>query len=115
MTFVIGSECIDILDGTCMDVCPVDCIYTGLRKNYINPNECIDCGACFDVCPVNAISSDQQVGDSPDLRAHIEDSRRFFEEILDGMEAPIGDPGGASIHGDVGVDTQLVARHPHSA
>jgi ferredoxin len=39
-------------------VCPVDCIHfvDGTdRKDYINPDECIDCGACEPECPVNAI------------------------------------------------------------
>ena len=36
MTYVIGKECIDALDRSCVDVCPVDCIYEGERKNYIN-------------------------------------------------------------------------------
>lgn len=112
MTFVIGSECIDLLDGSCMDVCPVDCIYTGLRKSYINPNECINCGACVDVCPVDAVSSDQKVGDDPGMQAHVEDARRFFGEVLPGLDAPVGDPGGAALRGDIGVDTALVAGHP---
>lgn len=46
MTYVIGKECIDVQDKSCIDVCPVDCIYEGGRKTYINPTECIDCGAC---------------------------------------------------------------------
>ena len=27
MTFVIASACIDVLDQSCIEVCPVDCIY----------------------------------------------------------------------------------------
>ncbi len=29
MTFSIGPECIDRTDKSCLDVCPVDCIYIG--------------------------------------------------------------------------------------
>ena len=48
MTFVIASACIDVLDQSCIEVCPVDCIYAEGedRMCYIEPNECIDCGLC---------------------------------------------------------------------
>lgn len=58
MTYVIAEPCIDVLDQSCVAVCPVDCIHfvEGTdRKDYINPDECIDCGACEPECPVNAI------------------------------------------------------------
>ena len=55
MPYVIGGDCIDVNDRACVDVCPVDCIYVGDRKSYINPAECIDCGACEPECPVDAI------------------------------------------------------------
>ncbi|HEX3786467.1 MAG TPA: ferredoxin family protein [Pseudonocardiaceae bacterium] len=43
------------MDRTCLDECPVDCIYPGARMLYIHPDECIDCGACEPVCPQDAI------------------------------------------------------------
>ena len=58
MTYVITQPCIDVLDKSCVDVCPVDCIHyeEGVdRKLYIDPDECIDCGACEPACPVSAI------------------------------------------------------------
>jgi NAD-dependent dihydropyrimidine dehydrogenase PreA subunit len=58
MTYVIAEPCVDVLDESCVAVCPVDCIHfdRGLdRKLYIDPDECIDCGACEPECPVNAI------------------------------------------------------------
>src|SRR5690606_17490695 len=36
MTFAIGEGCVDVRDRSCVDVCPVDCIYEGDRKLYIN-------------------------------------------------------------------------------
>ena len=50
MTYVITQPCIDVKDGSCVDVCPVDCIhpaegesdYDEHRMLYINPDECID-------------------------------------------------------------------------
>ena len=56
MTYVIGSPCIDVTVRTCVEECPVDCIYEGQRSLYIHPDECVDCGACEPVCPVEAIS-----------------------------------------------------------
>ena len=63
MTYVITGACIDVMDLTCTQVCPVDCIHPGAgdkkypaaRQLFINPGECVDCDACVDVCPVDAI------------------------------------------------------------
>ena len=55
MTYVIAQPCIDLKDKTCVDVCPVDCIYETERMLVIDPGECIDCGACEPECPVEAI------------------------------------------------------------
>jgi NAD-dependent dihydropyrimidine dehydrogenase PreA subunit len=62
MTYIIAKACIDVRDGACVDVCPVDCIYSkpGDPQLYINPEECIDCAACEPVCPVNAIFPEDQ-------------------------------------------------------
>ncbi len=64
MTYVIAEPCIDVLDQSCVAVCPVDCIHfeEGVdRKLYIDPNECIDCGACEPECPVNAIFPEESL------------------------------------------------------
>ena len=61
MAYVIAEPCIDVLDQSCVAVCPVDCIHYeegADRKDFIDPNECIDCGACEPECPVNAIFPD---------------------------------------------------------
>ncbi|MHB8060128.1 MAG: 4Fe-4S dicluster domain-containing protein [Gaiellaceae bacterium] len=55
MTYVIAEPCIDVKDGACVDVCPVDCIHEADRMFVIDPEECIDCGACEPECPVEAI------------------------------------------------------------
>ena len=55
MTYIIAEPCVEVKDGSCVDVCPVDCIYEGPDMFYINPEECIDCAACEPVCPVAAI------------------------------------------------------------
>lgn len=65
MTYVISSACVDVLDQSCIEVCPVDCIYVatdeGDRMCYIEPNECTDCGVCEPACPVGAIFADTDV------------------------------------------------------
>jgi NAD-dependent dihydropyrimidine dehydrogenase PreA subunit len=55
MTYIVTASCIDTKDKSCIDVCPVDCIYETERMMLIDPQECIDCGACEPVCPVDAI------------------------------------------------------------
>ena len=44
MAHVIVSPCIGLKEGSCIDVCPVDCIYTtdDDQQMYIEPDECID-------------------------------------------------------------------------
>jgi NAD-dependent dihydropyrimidine dehydrogenase PreA subunit len=105
--YVIASPCIDVNDKSCVDECPVDCIYEGERKSYINPKECIDCGACEPVCPVEAITQDRHVAE--DDEQFVEDNRAFFTEVLPGRDAPLGAPGGARKVGELGTDTPLVA------
>ena len=61
MPYVITDACIDVKDKTCLDACPVDCIYEGGRTLYIQPDECIDCGLCETVCPVAAIHADDRL------------------------------------------------------
>ena len=106
MVHFIGEPCIDVNDRSCLEECPVDCIYEGDRKLYINPAECIDCGACAFVCPVKAISTDRMA--PPDQRQFLADNASFFREILPGRESPLGNPGGSDEVGPVGVDTSLV-------
>ena len=40
MTYVISSACVDVMHKSCVQECPVDCIYEGARSLYINPEEC---------------------------------------------------------------------------
>ena len=63
MAYVITEPCVSVKDASCVDVCPVDCIYTTDADNmyYIHPDECIDCGACVPECPVNAIFEESEV------------------------------------------------------
>jgi NAD-dependent dihydropyrimidine dehydrogenase PreA subunit len=108
MPYVITAACIDVTDKSCMEECPVDCIYEGHRKLYINPVECIDCGACEPVCPTEAIIQDRRVPD--DQREFVADNARFFGETLPGRDEPLGAAGGASAVGLIGVDTELVGK-----
>ncbi|POX42934.1 (4Fe-4S)-binding protein [Streptomyces sp. Ru73] len=104
MAYVIGAACVDTQDRSCIEECPVDCIYEGDRKLYINPTECIDCGACEVACPVEAITVDRKAD-----AVFRDDSRRFFDEVLPGRSEPLGTPGGSSAVGPLGVDTPFVA------
>lgn len=85
MTFVITEACVDIKDKTCLDNCPVDCIYVGGRMSYINPDECIDCGACAPLCPQGAIFFAADIREP--LVRYVDVNREFFDRI--------GSPGGS--------------------
>lgn len=112
MTYVIGAACVDVKDKSCVQECPVDCIYEGARTMYINPDECVDCGACKSTCRLDAIYWE---GDLPDDQAqHLDDNAAFFSQVLPGRSCPLGAPGGAAELGPVGVDTLLVAALPES-
>ena len=101
MAYVIAEPCVDIHDKACVDECPVDCIYDGLRKGYIQPDECVDCGACEVVCPVMAIFHEEEV--PPEWSHYVRIEREFFQ--LTGL----GSPGGASAAGPVGTDHPAIA------
>ncbi|GAA4880707.1 ferredoxin [Actinomycetospora straminea] len=110
MTYVIAEPCIDVLDRSCVEECPVDCIYEGDRALYIHPDECVDCGACEPVCPVEAIYYEDDVPEA--WSVFTADNARFFTETLPGASAPLSSPGGAAKVGRLGADTSLVAEHP---
>ena len=82
MAYVVTQPCIAEKNKSCMDVCPVDCIYEGSgdldRMVYINPDECIDCGACESACPVTAIFEESAVPD--EWAGYIELNREWFED-----------------------------------
>ena len=85
MTYVIVEPCIGTKNASCVDVCPVSCIYEAEDMYYINPDECIDCGACEPECPVTAIFPEEDVPGQ--LRAYIEKNRDAF-----GSPTPPGRP-----------------------
>jgi NAD-dependent dihydropyrimidine dehydrogenase PreA subunit len=80
MAYVITEPCVGVKDASCVDVCPVDCIYTTDADNmyYIHPDECIDCGACESVCPVSAIFPEDAVPDK--WKNYIEINKAYFNK-----------------------------------
>jgi NAD-dependent dihydropyrimidine dehydrogenase PreA subunit len=110
MTYVIGAACVDVMDRSCVQECPIDCIYEGSRSLYINPQECVDCGACKSICRMDAIFYETDLPE--DQQQHRADNTAFFAKILAGREKPLGSPGGACQLGIVGVDTPLVSSLP---
>ncbi|NDA79662.1 MAG: ferredoxin family protein [Actinobacteria bacterium] len=102
MTYIISGPCIDVKDKSCIEECPVDCIYEGGRMLYIQPDECVDCGACEPVCPVEAIYYEDDVpGEQSD-----------FKKINEEFFAELGSPGGASKVGAQESDHPVVAARP---
>jgi ferredoxin len=101
MTYVIAEPCIDVKDKSCIEECPVDCIYEGDRMLYIHPDECVDCGACEPVCPVEAIFYEDDV--PAQWKDFTTTNAAFFEEL--------GSPGGAAKVGPQPRDTDFVANY----
>ncbi|ABW16199.1 4Fe-4S binding protein [Frankia sp. Mgl5] len=113
MPYVVTSPCIDVKDTACLDECPVDAIYEGDRKLYINPNECTECGACASACPIGAIMLDLEVPKAE--RPFVKSEKEFFTKVLPGRDEPLGDPGGAKTVGKIKADTPFVAEYEASA
>ena len=90
MAWVITRLCRDCVDQSCVEVCPVDCIYqydgedreSFPNQLFIDPEECINCGVCEPECPWEAIFEDEQVPEvfNPDiaLNAQIVDAKAEF-------------------------------------
>ena len=97
MAWVITRLCRDCIDMSCVEVCPVDCIYeykggdreTFPNQLFIDPEECINCGVCEPECPWEAIFEDEQVPEvfQPDIdgNAKIVDVKASFAvpEVLE--------------------------------
>ncbi len=77
MPYIIVESCINVKDRSCVDVCPVDCIYEGEDQLYIHPDECIDCGACEPECPVTAIFPEEDV--PVQFKSYIAKNRDVFQ------------------------------------
>jgi len=102
VTYVIAEPCIDIKDKSCIEECPVDCIYEGDRMLYIQPDECVDCGACEPVCPVEAIYYEDDVPSQWKEFGGM--NGEFFVEL--------GSPGGASKVGATKNDPATIKAMP---
>ncbi|QPM90145.1 ferredoxin [Pseudooceanicola algae] len=100
MALVITSACIDVKDGACTKVCPVDCIYEGGRMFYIHPVECVECGLCETICPVDAIAYDDEL--TPEMLPFATINRDYFSDAV----TRLGEPGGWS------VETTTTLDHP---
>ncbi len=99
MPWVISSLCRDCVDQSCVQVCPVDCIYEytgsdgGTFPNplYIDPEECIDCAVGEPECPWEAIFQDEDVPevliDATELNAKIVDHKGEFQ-VPEQVEKP---------------------------
>ena len=109
MTHVITDLCIGEKDASCVEECPVDCIYEGGDKMYIHPGECIDCGACAEVCPTGAATALRGLlpGEAAEQAAA---NSAFFTRILPGRSAPLGSPGGAGRLGPLTTDVPRESR-----
>ncbi len=106
MTLVIKSECIDVKDGACTKVCPVDCIYEGGRMFYIHPDECIECGLCESICPVDAIRYEDDVPAAD--AAFVAINREYFAAAV----TDLGAPGGWNETTTTTLDHPIVAAWP---
>ena len=84
-SYVITDPCIDVKDGTCVEVCPVDCIETTPEANqyFVDPSLCIACEQCVLVCPVDAFFLEHEVPEQ--WKASIERNANFFLQAQEAL------------------------------
>jgi ferredoxin/flavodoxin---NADP+ reductase len=104
VAYVITESCVDVQDKSCMEECPVDCIYEGPRMMYINPEECVECGRCEPVCPTISIFHEED----------LPEDRLAYREINEAIFVDLGipSPGGARNLGPFAADHPVVAALP---
>ena len=109
MTYVIGSACIGTTDKSCVDVCPVDCIYETEHMLVIAPDECIDCGVCEPACPVTAIAPAEGV--PADEREFVQINAASLGEARTGAGCVTSDAVGESViqKGRIGLVAERLA------
>jgi uncharacterized protein GlcG (DUF336 family)/NAD-dependent dihydropyrimidine dehydrogenase PreA subunit len=80
MPYVIAAPCVDVKNGACVEVCPVDCIHTTPEdpQHYIDPDVCIECEQCVLVCPVEAVFLDREL--PPQWQQYTEINAAFFRK-----------------------------------
>lgn len=80
MTYVIAQPCVEVKNGACVEVCPVDCIHTTPedKQHYIDPDVCIECEQCVLVCPVEAVFLDRDL--PPEWEIYAEINAAFFRQ-----------------------------------
>jgi ferredoxin len=77
VAYVICEPCIGVKDASCVDVCPVNCIFEADDHYFVDPDVCLDCGACVTACPVEAIYAEVDV--PPQWTGYIEKNRRLAD------------------------------------
>ena len=107
VAYVIVEPCVDVKDGECAVVCPVECIYEGGRMFYIQPDECLVCAPRVSVCRVESIVDAAEVPAA--TAAYVDANREFIDDAATGW----GATGGRSAALDL--DHPVVAQIPPRA
>jgi ferredoxin len=87
MPYVIGATCIDVKDRSCVEVCPVDCIFEAGRMYVVDPVLCIDCSACLLECPVDAILPEEELPE--DWRPYVAINAAWRDGAADAVDAAL--------------------------
>ena len=113
MPFVVTEKCIKCRYSDCVEVCPVDCFYEGENMLVINPDECIDCGVCEPECPIEAIKSDEELSDSEQKWAEINEKYSALWPNITESKGPLPEADAWSEKAD-GEKEQLFSEKPGS-
>jgi NAD-dependent dihydropyrimidine dehydrogenase PreA subunit len=101
--YVITDACVDVMDKSCMEECPADCIHGGDRMLCIQPDACVECRRREPVCPQISLCHHE------DLPAHSKHFEQVNAEFFTLGSPPLGSPGRARRTDRVGHDHPEVA------
>jgi len=94
MAYVINEKCLGERYASCVEVCPVDCIYPGEYKDkefmVIDPEICITCGLCLPECPVGAIVESEE--DAPEYAEINKELAPSWKDNPKATNRPTDDP-----------------------
>jgi hypothetical protein len=107
MGYVITAPCIQTMDGSSTQECPVDCIDEGDSTLHITAKGYLERGAYEPVYPVEVTAGQRRA--APGHTGFVEVNAKFLTEALTGREAATGAPRGSCQSAPIGVDCPMLA------
>lgn len=89
MTHVVTENCLDCRFTDCVAICLVECFHIGVRRLYIDPDVCVDCGAYIPECPVQSIYETIDMPEEYEHQIEINAERSKKLSVIDSKQEPL--------------------------